>query len=326
MHKRFVSLLMGLAWSASQRAAGHAATLRASTTLLQPQVRICDLFDEAGPEDTRVLGPGPAPGGRIVVEAAQAAAIARQFGVAWRPASPAERVVIDRPGRLVAREDVVGVLRTALEEVGAPASGDLDLAGFSAPLVARDGELSLSIEQVDYNAASGRFTATLVASTPGEALQRIPLAGRLQEMTELVVPTHRLQPGAIVRAEDLHVTRLRSGAWHGDVVMSAAQAVGLAVRHAVAQGQPIPVAAIGPPQVVLRGARVMMLLRAPGISMAAVGQATEPGALGEVIAVLNPASGALVEAEIVAPDQVRVSPDSMPRRPVRAAGIQVSLR
>ena len=54
-----------------------------------------------GPKPTRVLGPGPAPGGRIVVEAAQLAAIARQFGVDWRPASPADRAVLDRPGRML---------------------------------------------------------------------------------------------------------------------------------------------------------------------------------------------------------------------------------
>jgi len=95
------------------------ATLRSATTLQQPQVRISDLFDDAGPEAERVLGPGPSPGGRIVVEAAQAAAIARQFGVAWRPASSADRVVIDRPGRLLAREDLLGALRSALLGAGA---------------------------------------------------------------------------------------------------------------------------------------------------------------------------------------------------------------
>ena len=62
----------------------QAATLRAMTTLHASVVRLSDLFDDAGANADRVLGPGPGAGGRIVVEAAQLGAIARQFGVDWR--------------------------------------------------------------------------------------------------------------------------------------------------------------------------------------------------------------------------------------------------
>ena len=61
--------------------------LRPITTLHAQVVRLKDLFDDAGRNADRVLGPGPAPGGRIVVEARQLAAIARQFDVDWRPIS-----------------------------------------------------------------------------------------------------------------------------------------------------------------------------------------------------------------------------------------------
>ena len=64
---------------------GHAAVFRPITTLSAPVVRLSDLFDGLESDGDVVLGPGPAPGGRIVVEAAQLAAIARQFGVDWRP-------------------------------------------------------------------------------------------------------------------------------------------------------------------------------------------------------------------------------------------------
>ena len=38
----------------------------------------------------------------------------------------------------------------------------------------------------------------------------------------------------------------------------------------------------------------------------------EPGAIGERIRVLNPVSRAVVEAEVIGPDRVRVAPDAMP--------------
>src|SRR5262252_9473961 len=116
---------------------GHAdaATLRTMTTLHAPVVRLSDLFDNAGANADRVLGPGPGAGGRIVVEAAQLGAIARQFGVDWRPASPADRAVLERPGRPLRRDDVVDAVRSALVSSGASADCDIDLAGFTPPLV-----------------------------------------------------------------------------------------------------------------------------------------------------------------------------------------------
>ncbi len=113
----------------------EAATLRTMTTLHAPVVRLSDLFDEAGADAERVLGPGPGAGGRIVVEAAQLGAIARQFAVDWRPASSADRAVLDRPGRPMRRDDVLAAVRSALVADGASDDCDVELVGFTAPLV-----------------------------------------------------------------------------------------------------------------------------------------------------------------------------------------------
>ena len=53
----------------------NAATLRVATVLTAPVVHLWDLFDDAGSNAARVLGPAPAPGGRITVEAPQLEAI-----------------------------------------------------------------------------------------------------------------------------------------------------------------------------------------------------------------------------------------------------------
>ena len=63
---------------------------------------------------------------------------------------------------------------------------------------------------------------------------------------------------------------------------------------------------------VQKGATVQMVLDSPGIALTAQGQAMEPGAIGERIRVLNPVSRAVVEAEVIGPDRVRVAPDTMP--------------
>src|SRR5690349_3705820 len=125
-------LLIALCLSAAHV---EAATLRTMTTLHSSIVKLSDLFDNAGSNSERVLGPGPGAGGRIVVEAPQLAAIARQFGVDWHPASSGDRAVLDRPGRPLRRDEVLEAVRNALMGRGASADCDIELADFNAPLV-----------------------------------------------------------------------------------------------------------------------------------------------------------------------------------------------
>ncbi len=287
----------------------QAATLRMVTTLERPMVRLADLFDDAGPAAERVLGPGPAPGERLVVEAPQLAAIARQFGVAWRPGSAADRVVIDRPGKELPREAVLGPLRAALVDAGAGPDCEILLPGFTPPLVAQESTPTLSIEQLQLDRTTDRFTATLAIVAADEPVKRLRLSGDVQQMMDAVVTTHRLAAGAVVGAEDVTVQRIRVVAWQQDVARTPEQVVGLAVRHLTQSGQTLPLAELGPPVSVQKGARVTMELRAPGLAISGVGLAAEAGAIGDRIRVLNPVSHAVVVAEIVSSDLVRVVPE-----------------
>ncbi|MBN8892988.1 MAG: flagella basal body P-ring formation protein FlgA [Rhodospirillales bacterium 70-18] len=296
------------------------ATLRPITTLSAGVVRLSDLFDDAGPEAQRVLGPAPAPGARIVVESRQLAAIARQFRVDWRPASTGDRIVLDRPGRLLDRAEAVAALRDALAGVGAPADAEIELPGFSAPLIPQDAKPQFAVEQLDYQGGAGRFTAQLAVTADDMAPLRLRLSGTLAEMVTLPVPAHRLAPGSVIAADDLIIARVRAGLVRGAVAQAPAQAVGLAPRRMLMPGQPLLLADLRKPEAVAKGARVAMQLLAPGLLLLAQGQALESGAVGERIQVLNPASRAVVEAEIVGRDRVRVAPGSVPLATPGTAG------
>jgi flagella basal body P-ring formation protein FlgA len=301
-----------------------AATLRAETTLDSSVVRLSDLFDDAGQRAGRVLGPGPAPGQSIVVEAPQLAAIARQFGVDWRPTSSADRSVLDWPGRPLPREAVMTPLRAALAAVGAPADGDVDLPGFSAPMIPVGGRTEVSVEQLDYDGASGRFGATLVIAGAGMPTSRARLSGRLYETLELPVPAHRLPAGSVVQASDLQRARVRADAVRDGMVHTPAEAVGMALKRPAVAGQPLVASDLMRPIMVPKGARVAMELYAPGLALSGQGVALEAGGAGDVIQVLNPTSRAVVAAEVVGPGRVRVAQGSTPLQP--AGGTQVASR
>ena len=171
------------------------------------------------PTPTACWVPGPGAGGRIVVEAAQLGAIARQFGVDWRPASSADRAVLDRPGRPLRREDVLDAVRSAADRSRRLGrlrhrTGRLHRRRScrSRPIRGR------SCRDLDYDADAGRFTAVL--SVAGEGMEPIDmrLAGRVDDTVELPVATARLPAGSVLRAEDVHMARVHTSLIHGEVV------------------------------------------------------------------------------------------------------------
>lgn len=282
-----------------------AATLKPYTALSAGVVRLNDLFEGA---DARPLGPAPAPGGRITVESPQLLAIARMFGVDWRPAGPGDRAVLERPGRSLSHEDVLPPLRALLEAEGAPRDSDIELPAVSTALFPSGIPPTLEFSGTAYDGASGRFTTLLQATSEGMPAVQVRLSGRVQAMTELPVPRRAMMPGDVVAAEDLQWTRMRVGLARGEPVRTPAQAVGQALRHPVQAGQPILVADLGRPVVVYKGTPLALSLEGPGLQVTAQGVAAEPGGLGERIRVLNTYSRATLEAEITGPGTARVVP------------------
>lgn len=303
MHKLLLLGLVICFGSATQ-----AATLRTATTLHAPTVRLSDLFDDAGTNADRVLGPGPGPGGRIVVEAAQLRAIAHQFGVSWVPSSSADRAVLDRPGRPMRREDVLDAVRTTLLAAGVSDDCDIELGSFTPPLVPFESDPKPLVTDLEYDANAGRFTALLSVSAEAMEPIHLRLAGRVDDTVELPVSTGRLPAGSVVRPEDLHMARVHTASIRGEVVRRAGDAIGMQARRQIAVGQPLVMAELARPTAVQKKATVLMQLDSPGIALTAQGQALEAGALGERIRVINPVSHATVEATVIGPDRVRVLP------------------
>jgi flagella basal body P-ring formation protein FlgA len=283
-----------------------AATLKPFTSLKGGAVRLSDLWD--GVADDKQLGPAPAPGGRITVPAAQLAAIAKQFGVDWRPGSTADRVVLERAGRPLTKDDIKTPLWDALADAGVHRDGELELGVFTAAPLPAEVEPVITVQNLELDGVSGRFSATLDVAASGVPNAQLRLTGRVQEMVDLPVAKRRLMPGDVIAPEDLQWTRLRAGFARGDVVHVPAQAVGQALKHAVPPNQPIPLADLGRPVVVSKGTPMTLTLESPGIQLTAQGVATEPGGIGEHIRVLNALSRTTVEAEITAAGQARVVP------------------
>ncbi|MCR0980685.1 flagellar basal body P-ring formation chaperone FlgA [Roseomonas populi] len=288
------------------------AVLRPVAVVEDSVVRLSDLFDGVGANAARAVGPAPAPGRRIVVEAAQLLAIARGNGVAWRPLTAADTVVVERPGRAVARDEVLDLLRGDLGRMGLDTQAELELPGFQAPMVPLASFVQLALEQPVFEAATNRFSATLVVVAEGIPTLRMRVAGRAVATAAVVVATRRLALGEVVAPSDLRLVRQRAERVRAGLASDPGQVVGKALRRPVGEGVGFALADLSLPPVIEKNAVVTMLVEGPGVSMSAQGRAMAAAARGEVVPVMNLSSRSVVEAEAIGPGRVRVAFGSVP--------------
>jgi flagella basal body P-ring formation protein FlgA len=298
----------------------QAAALRSMTTLHGPNVLLRDLFDDAGPNADRVLGPGPEPGGRIVVEAAQLNAIARQYNVAWRSVSRADRAVLEWPGRPLRKEEAIEAVRLAVTAAGPTDDINIELDGFNAPLVPVEVTTTSTVSQLEFDSDTGRFSAALTVT--GEGMNPIDtrIAGRVEEMVEAPVALTRLLPETVLRPDDVRIARVRTALVQGDVARTVDEIVGMQLRRPVAAGQPLRLADLVRPPLVQRGSTVQIELSTSGLSVTGQAIALDAGADGEKIRVQNTTSHAFLFAKVIGPGQVEVTPDApaaLPTQPAR---------
>ncbi len=275
-------------------------------------IRLSDIFENAGPRGDTVLGSAPAPGRRMLVEAPQLAAIARLYGLAWRPMSANERVVIERPGRAVSREEIQEALRGELLQLGMDADSELDLPGLVPPMVPVAASVQVAYEASHFDPASQRFATTLIVMADGMPTLRARLTGRALPTVPVVVATRRLLLGDVVSAGDTRLIRMRAERVRAGTADRLEDVVGRQLRRPIGNGIAFIQADLAAPNLVTRNEPVTLVLESPGISLTAAGRALDSAAIGETVAVMNLGSRVVVEGTVTGPARVRVVPGAVP--------------
>ncbi|MBR0680759.1 flagellar basal body P-ring formation protein FlgA [Roseomonas eburnea] len=275
-------------------------------------LRLGDLFENAGRLANQSVGAAPAPGRRMVLDAANLAAIARRHGLAWRPLSGEERSIVERPGRPVPREEIEALLRLDLARLGAEAETELELPGFAPPLVPLSALPEIALEAPYYDGTSRRFSATLVVAAEGMPTQRLRIAGRALPTVPVVLAARRIAVGEVVRPGDIEERRIRAERVRPGTAQRAEEVIGRQMRRPIGTDLPFMLVDLVAPVVVAKNQPVLMLLEAPGLALTAQGRAMEAAALGEVLPVMNLASRSVVEAEAIGPGRVRVRAGAVP--------------
>jgi flagella basal body P-ring formation protein FlgA len=289
-----------------------AAALRSQVSLHGSNVKLSDLFSGLQPGQDCDIGPAPAPGQRIVIPPTQLAAIASQFGVDWQLGSNYKSVTLDRPARLVKREEILAVLTPALAASGVPSDSDILLGAFASPSLPADMKATPEIQTMDYDRQSGRFTAMLLFAAPDADPVTLRVTGRTEQQASVLELAHALPAGAMPSVADLQTIRVHVASLHGVPLTTASDIVGLALRQPTGTGVPLTREMLIRPMLVNRGRPVVLRLETAGLTLKTAGTALEAGAAGDRIHVLNSLSHAILIGQVTNTAEIQVDAGTAP--------------
>lgn len=309
MFKRIVPLALLLA--ASAVTAAGAAELRPAVTVTGDTVTLGDLFDDAGDAAAITVANAPAPGARAEISVSRISLAARRNGIEWRNDAGLTHVVIARNGTQVPDMDVAAAIATAIEAQSSalPSSSQLQVDfenGMAGVQVADGAEPSVKVEQLAFNQRSGAFTAILRAPANDMLSPLRRVTGRAYPVTDVPVLVRDMQPGEVVRQQDIDWVRLPSNRVSQNIVTSLEHLVGMSPRRPARAGEPMRIADMQPPVVVEKGAQVDVTLVSGSLTLTARGRALESGAVGDVVSVLNTRSNRTIQGIVEGPNMVRI--------------------
>ncbi|MDZ4790699.1 MAG: flagellar basal body P-ring formation chaperone FlgA [Hyphomicrobiales bacterium] len=115
----------------------------------------------------------------------------------------------------------------------------------------------------------------------------------------LPAPNATIYPGDVINASMLSERAFAASAAKG-VFDSTATLAGKVARRTLMPGQPVPLAAVRAPYVVMPGRAVMLLFRQRGLTISAAAMPLQPGGPGDIINVRNTESGVTVKGVVIA--------------------------
>lgn len=258
----------------------------------------------AGPASDKPLFRAPALGqtgtiqSRRIVEAALAAGLG-PVETGGRP-----QVVVTRSARRVAAPEMEAAIRRALEGQSLADPGAVSVVLDGAPVLVLPADMAgaVTAQDLSYDRRSRRLSAVIAAGTqPGERRSSLRVSGSLIETIEVPVLKRALGRGETVQAGDVVQERRPKDSLASDVDTSQATLVGRVARRLLGAGSVLRSGDLGRPEVIARGEAILLVYEMPGLSLSVRGKATEGGAIGDAIAVVNPQSKRSVQATVLGP-------------------------
>lgn len=297
-----------LAPSASAATTGH-VVLQTSVVVDSNVIRLGDIFSNAGPFADATVAYAPEPGRRAVFDVNWLYRVASAYGLNWRPISLEDQAVVTRNSVAIGRDEIEAGIRDKMIAEGADKDIQVELSNPMFRIYLADGsDTSLAVEDVMYNAQTGSFTALVVAPATGPTAQRQRVSGRVYQVREVPVLSRRVTPDEVIRKRDIDWVTMRTDRLGRNDIVDPSHLIGKSPKRTLLADRPIRSGEVQEPIMVPKRSLVTILYEVPRMTLTAKGRSLEDGSNGEVIRVSNTQSNTVVDALVVGPHTVVVSP------------------
>jgi flagellar basal body P-ring formation protein FlgA len=288
--------------------------LKGEATVTGAIVRIGDLVEHAGIVAKVPIFRAPDLGSTGTVSAAAVVEAVRNHALIGLDTGELSEVVVTRASRTIPARDIEERVAQALSAQYALGPAKDIVVNFERELRAIQVETTTKgeprVANLNYDSRSGRFDVTLDMPTGATTRGTLQLSGRAAATAEVVTLIRPLERGEVIKSADVTVERRPRAEIGRDLVRDSEQVVGLAARGALQPGRPLRLADLMKPELVQRNETVTLVYEVPGITLTVRGKATEGGAEGDVISVLNEQSKRTVQGVVVGPGRVIISTGS----------------
>lgn len=270
-------------------------------------VHLGDLFHGLGERAATEIARAPEPGTKVELNARWLTALAQSYRLPWRPNSRLDRVVVERASHIIDAERVSGLIGERIARDGG--RGEISVALDNPALqlhLPTAVEASIRLVGFVHDPKNGRFRGKLVVPAAGPAVLESFVSGRAIEMVEVPVLRHRIAVGQTIAEDDIDWSKVRADRLPRNVVVAAADLIGLAPRRPIAPDGPIRADELRTPIVIAKNSLVVIRLQTDRMHLTAQGRALEDGASGAVIRVMNTKSNTIINAVVVDSGRVTV--------------------
>jgi len=312
---RIIPLLSGAGLALallSGTALAETLRLRAEVVVDGEQVRLGHLIEGLDARADIPVFRAPAPGTRGTIRADRVLAAARDMGIGEVDAGTLRTITIHRPGRVISRIDLQGIVAKALAERGA--KGDLEVVlddHLAAKTVDSARPDEIKVTRLTRDTVTGRFEARVVLSgdTTGDSWV---LTGSVLETREIAVPAQDLERGDPIEARKLVLIRRPANQIASDILTADADISGMVPRRTLKAGEPIRNADLAKPILVEKNQLVTVLYTSGGLNLSMRGRAQNAGSKGDTIRVQNPQSKRIVEGVASGQAQITITAPPAP--------------
>lgn len=286
--------------------------LRPDIQVVSRTVTLGDLFDYDGHQSAVNVIAAPLPGKQIAINAFQVKSFAARHGVIWENPAEFKKIWVNRASVEINQKQIRAVLLEALSENSFGETYRLNLTSRQLTLHVPVGKApTIIVTRFDLDPNTHQFSAVLSYPSDTTKDASVNVIGRAVQVEQIPMLKNSVTRGNIITPVDVEYREIAVTRIGTNVVTDIADVLGMEARRSLRAGQSIRDNDVMRPLLVNKGAVITMTYDTPGMRLTNVGQALANGAMGEVIAVMNPKSKRTVFAKVIAPNRAEVTRNAM---------------